>query len=304
MEERKNLDTRASALMVLLCMVLGLQQVVLKIAAPDISPIMQIALRSGLSAVLVLPLLWRDHSIHLFSYKQCKAGALIALFFSLEFYFVTQALKFTSTSHTVVLLYTAPIFVALGLHWKFPTERLNRAQWGGITLAFMGIILTFYPTTTATNAPALAQVLLGDLYALMAGLAWALSTIIVRLSPLAQAPATQTLFYQLFGCFVLLLLIAFLTNQTTIHFTTLAILSLSFQTLIVSFASLLLWFWLLRNYLASRLGIFSFLTPLFGVLFSILLLEEKLEIKFIFGSILVLSGIVIMSLKQGKANSS
>lgn len=48
----------------------------------------------------------------------------------------------------------------------------------------------------------------------------------------------------------------------------------------------------------------SFLTPLFGVLFSILLLEEKLEIKFIFGSILVLSGIVIMSLKQGKANSS
>ncbi len=122
----------------------------------------------------------------------------------------------------------------------------------------MGIILTFYPTTIATNAPALTQVLLGDLYALMAGLAWALSTIIVRLSPLAQAPATQTLFYQLFGCFVLLLLIAFLTNQTTIHFTTLAILSLSFQTLIVSFASLLLWFWLLRNYLASRLGYFLF----------------------------------------------
>lgn len=100
-------------------------------------------------------------------------------------------------------------FCCIRLHWKFPTERLNRAQWGGIALAFMGIILTFYPTTTATNAPALAQVLLGDLYALMAGLAWALSTIIVRLSPLAQAPATQTLFYQLFGCFVLLLLIAF-----------------------------------------------------------------------------------------------
>ncbi|OUC57390.1 hypothetical protein MWQ_18680, partial [Acinetobacter seifertii] len=42
--------------MVLLCMILGLQQVVLKIAATDITPIMQIALRSGLSALLVLPL--------------------------------------------------------------------------------------------------------------------------------------------------------------------------------------------------------------------------------------------------------
>lgn len=179
---------------------------------------------------------------------------------------------------------------------------MNRAQWGGIALAFMGIIITFYPTTTAINAPAIAQVLLGDLYALMAGLAWALSTIIVRLSSLAQAPATQTLFYQLTGCFILLISIAFLTGQTTIHLTALTILSLSFQTLIVSFASLLLWFWLLRNYLASRLGVFSFLTPLFGVLFSVLLLNEKLEIKFIFGSILVLSGIVMMSLKQGQPN--
>ena len=79
-------------------------------------------------------------------------------------------------------------------------------------------------------------------------------------------------------------------------------LCLSFQTLIVSFASLLLWFWLLRNYLASRLGVFSFLTPLFGVLFSVLFLDEKLEIKFVAGSILVLSGIIIMSLKQGQPN--
>jgi drug/metabolite transporter (DMT)-like permease len=37
-------------------MIWGLQQVILKMAAPDISPIMQIALRSGLAAVLVLPL--------------------------------------------------------------------------------------------------------------------------------------------------------------------------------------------------------------------------------------------------------
>ncbi len=139
----------------------------------------------------------------------------------------------------------------------------------------MGIIITFYPTATTLNGTALVQVLLGDLYALMAGMAWALSTIIVRLSSLAQAPATQTLFYQLTGCFILLILIAFATDQTTIHLTKLTFLSLSFQTLIVSFASLLLWFWLLRNYLASRLGVFSFLTPLFGVLFSVLFLDEK-----------------------------
>ncbi len=60
MDDRKALDARASGLMVVLCMIWGLQQVILKMAAPDISPIMQIALRSGLAAVLVLPLLCRE----------------------------------------------------------------------------------------------------------------------------------------------------------------------------------------------------------------------------------------------------
>ncbi len=50
MDERKALDQTASSLMIVLCMVWGLQQVILKMAASDISPLMQIALRSGLAA--------------------------------------------------------------------------------------------------------------------------------------------------------------------------------------------------------------------------------------------------------------
>ena len=45
MEQRKALDVQASGLMIVLCMIWGIQQVVLKLAAPDISPIMQIAIR-------------------------------------------------------------------------------------------------------------------------------------------------------------------------------------------------------------------------------------------------------------------
>ena len=52
MDERKALDATASGLMIMLCMIWGLQQVILKMAAPDISPLMQIALRSGLAHLL------------------------------------------------------------------------------------------------------------------------------------------------------------------------------------------------------------------------------------------------------------
>jgi hypothetical protein len=52
MDTRQELDSRAAGSMLILCMIWGLQQAVLKLAAPDIAPIMLIALRSGLAALL------------------------------------------------------------------------------------------------------------------------------------------------------------------------------------------------------------------------------------------------------------
>jgi len=84
-------------------------------------------------------------------------------------------------------------------------------------------------------------------------------------------------------------------GQTGFKPTPLAWGSLLFQTLVVSFASYLAWFWLLRHYLASRLGVFSFLTPLFGVAFGVWLLDEPLEASFLVGALLVCAGIVLVS---------
>lgn len=297
MDERKALDTKASGLMIVLCMIWGLQQVILKMAAPDISPLMQIALRSGLAAILLLPLLWLDKNSQLFNRQNLKAGGLVAVLFSLEFFLLAQALNLTSASHAVVLLYTAPIFVALGLHWKLPSERLSVLQWSGIAIAFMGIVVTFIHPNQGPTTVLEQQMFWGDLLALAAAIAWAATTITVRLSSLAQAAVTQTLFYQLAGSFVLLFSLAVFLGQSTIHFTPLVFGSLAFHTLIVSFASFLAWFWLLRNYLASRLGVFSFLTPLFGLAFGVWLLDETVELNFVVGSALVLFGIVVVSLQ-------
>ncbi|MDA3441684.1 DMT family transporter [Acinetobacter bereziniae] len=293
------LDRKASALMVGLCMIWGLQQVVLKLAAADISPMMQIAIRSGLSAILVYPLIQRQKGTTLWSKQYLFPGMWVAFLFSAEFFLVAEALRYTSASHTVVLLYTAPIFVALGLHWKLPAERLSMLQWVGIFIAFLGIVVTFLGReevhSTATQAM-ISNTLFGDFLALLAGLLWALTTISLRLTQLSDAHPTQTLFYQLVGGCVLLLPLAFLMGQAEIHWTGLAIGSLIFHTIVVSFISFMLWFWLLRNYLANRLGVFSFLTPIFGMLFGVLFLNEQIELNFLFGAAMVMLGVMIVSL--------
>ena len=107
------------------------------------------------------------------------------------------------------------------------------------------------------------------------------------------APASQMLFWQLATGAVVLTAIAFLTGQSHFEHTTLGWASLVFQTVIVSFASYLVWNWLLRRYLASRLGVFLFMTPIFGVVLSVLLLDESVGIPFAAGSVLVLLGLLL-----------
>jgi drug/metabolite transporter (DMT)-like permease len=296
MDSRKALDGQAIVWMVVLCMVWSLQQIVLKATAADIAPVMQIGLRSGGAAVLVgLVMLWRGERMRI-SDGTWQPGMAVGLLFGLEFLLVAEGLRHTNASHMVVFLYTAPIFAALGLHWKLPAERLGVPQWMGIALAFGGVAYAFLGRSPVTAAAASASnVLWGDFLGLMGGVAWGATTVVVRCSKLAQAPATQTLLYQLIGAFVLLLAGAAVTGQTHINFTPQVVASLAFHVLVVSFASFLVWFWLLRKYLASRLGVFSFLTPLFGIVFGAWLLNEPIEASFLLGALPVLMGIILVS---------
>lgn len=294
---RGALDARATGVMTLLCLVWSLQQVSLKAIAGQASPMLVIALRSLVALLLLAALMrWRGEVPER---ARWRPGAAIGALFALEYVLVAEALRLTHASHVVVFLYTAPIFAALGMHWRLPAERLGLQQWAGIALAFGGIVLAFAGGAGARSGAATGQALLGDALALMAGLAWGATTVTIRCSSLTLAPATETLLYQLLGAFVCLLPAAWLAGQWHFEPTARVWAHLGFQSLVVSFASFLAWCWLLRRYLASQLGVFSFLTPLFGVVLGVWLLGESLEPRFIAGGGLVLTGIALVSGQTG-----
>lgn len=86
MSSRQALDSKASGIMFGLCILWGLQQVVLKLAAPDISAVMQIALRSGLSALMVYPMIKLAKGTSLWGRDYLAAGILVGLLFAAEFF--------------------------------------------------------------------------------------------------------------------------------------------------------------------------------------------------------------------------
>ncbi|MFT4077091.1 MAG: DMT family transporter [Asticcacaulis sp.] len=294
MDDHKELDSKAMGLMVALTATWGLQQVALKLAASDMAPVFQIALRSGVATLLIgglalfqgagkalRPLLW--------------PGLLAGLFFALEFLLVGEGLKHTDASRMSIYLYTAPVFTALGLHFVLPNERLKGLQWLGIALAFAGVVTAFLGRDSTAHTH--NNHWIGDLMGVGAGLALAATTLTIRFTPLSSAPATVTLFYQLLVASLLLGAVTAMTGQTHAQASLTLIGSLAFQTFIVCSLSFLVWFSLLRTYLASRLTIMTFLTPVFGVLFGVVLLKEPLGAGFIAGAVMVLAGIVLVSRK-------
>lgn len=295
MQARKALDGQAIGLMVVLCVVWGMQQVALKATANDISPLLQISIRSGIAALLVgLIMCVRKEKIS-FAQGVWRPGLVVGILFALEYLFVGGTLRYTSAAHTAVFLYTGPIFAALGLHWKLPAERLEPLQWIGIGVAFIGIVTAFLGHGMLDSFAHVSDTMWGDLLALAAGASLGATNVVIRCTRLSRAPATETLLYQLLGAFVLLFIAAATSGQLSINPTPLALGGLVFQTLIVSFASFLVWFWLLRHYAASRLGVLSFMTPIFGVILGAWLLNEAIESTFFAGALMVLSGIGLVS---------
>lgn len=287
---RLPLDPFACGLMLLLCIVWGFQQVSIKLVEQDVAPVLQLAIRSGIAALVLGAItLWREGR-GAFGDGTLLPGLGVGLLFTLEFFCISEGLVRTSASHIAVFLYTAPIFAALGLHLILPEERLSPVQWLGVLVAFGGIALAFLgkPGNAAGS-------LFGDALGICAAVAWGATTVLIRGSSLSEAAPVKTLFYQLGVAGVVLLAVAAATGRLGLIPSDRALLSLGFQVVVVALISYLGWFWLLRRYLTSRLSMLSFMTPLFGVGFGVLVLGEPLDSSFIFGGLLVLGGLLLVT---------
>lgn len=290
--ERKPADALAVSMMVVLCMCWGFNQITIKIAAAGISPIMQAGLRSIVAALLLLA--WAQlRRIPLFGRDGTLGGGLAAgVLFASEFVFIYVGLAYTAASRMVVFLYVAPCLTALGLQWFVPGERLNASQWAGVLLAFVGVALAFADGFST----AAGSTLIGDAFGVIAAALWAATTGLVRSTRLTSASAAKTLFYQLAVSALVLPLVSLAVGESGVTaLTPKVVASMVYQSVIVAFASYLGWFWLLTRYLAGRLAVFSFLTPLFGVAFGVIFLSEPLSAVFLGAALLVGAGIVLVN---------
>jgi drug/metabolite transporter (DMT)-like permease len=295
-QRKPHLDALAIGLLVACCLFWGWQQVLVKATLPFIPPVMQVTLRFVLGTLVLLvwcklrgiPIFNRD-GLH-------KEGIWVGVLFALEFLCLYVGMQFTTASRLTVFLYTAPFFVALVLPRLVVSERLKPLQWLGLACAFVAVV---FAMSGNINAP--QQTWLGDALALAAGMFWGLTTVVIRATKLGSIRAEKLLFYQLAISAICLLPASFAMGEnwrTTLEtMPAFAWGSLAIQTVVGAFASYLAWMWMLGRYPATQLSSFTFLTPVFTLIFGAWWLGEPVTASLVAALVLVGVGIVLVNRK-------
>lgn len=295
-ERKEHLDTRATTLLLACCAFWGLQQILIKTTVGEVPPLWQASIRMAGAVVLLwawcarrgVPLFKRDGTL--------PGGLLAGALFAGEFTCIYLGLQLTTASRLTVFLYTAPFVVALLLPRWVAAERLRGLQWIGLAIAFAGVVLAFSESFGHSTSGQLR----GDALALAAGVLWGLTTLTIRTTRLAVASAEKTLFYQIaVTAAVSPLLSLLLGERWGFAYSGYAWFSIGLQTAIGAFASYLAWMWLLRHYPATRISSFTFLTPLFALVFGVALLAEPLTLQLVLALTGVALGIVLVNRRPG-----
>ena len=303
---RKNhLDSLAVALLLACCMFWGFQQVLVKATVAEVAPVFQAFVRFALATVAVAA--WcLSRKVPLSAATEpagaLRGGLLAGALFAGEFACIYLGLQYTTASRLTVFLYGAPFWVALLLPRFIPGEGLRGWQWLGLAAAFAGVGLALGDGLLGPANAALPRAWLGDLLGLAAGLMWALTTVVIRSTPLAGvAPAKQLLYQVGVSAAVLPLLSLGLGETWSLQLSAFAWSSLLVQALIGAFASYLVWMWMLAHYPATKLSVFVFLTPVFALLFGAWWLGEPVTPGLVAALALVAAGIVLVNRRPATA---
>src|SRR5829696_4211576 len=281
----------AIALMLMLCLSWGFNQIAVKLVLPDVPPMLQ-ALSRSVGALPVLLAIGWFRGVKFFERDGTLwPGVIAGVIFGIEFVLIYRGLQLTSASRAVVFLYTAPFFVALG-SYVFLGERLRASQWGGLGLSFAGVALAI----GVPQANVDARVLMGDLLIVAGGSLWAATTLIVKTTALIKAPAEKGLGYQVAISIPILALAAWISGETVSQIPgPLSLALLAYQAFWVVGLTFLLWFALVKTYSASKLSAFTFITPLFGVVAAYFILHDAITLAFGAAAVLVIAGLYLVN---------
>jgi drug/metabolite transporter (DMT)-like permease len=271
LENKEYLDLKAVIIIIILTLIWGTNHPAIKYSNQGVSPVFASALRSVIASICGVIYCIKKGEKLFHTDIMLFHGVMVGLLFGLEFACIYFGLLYTDAARSVVFVNMSPFVVAL---------------------AFSGIFIVFYGRPRAAHA----NMFIGDILEIMAAFFWGATTLYIKRFMAGKVHPINTFLYQLFFSIPVLFIASLILEPHWIYRIDLYIVgSILYQSIIIASISFFIWFKLIYAYSVSRLSAFTFLTPIFGVLFGTLLLKEEFTVSLMVGLPMVSIGIFIVN---------
>lgn len=300
-----NRDQTNLLLLFLLGAMWGPSFMFIKIAVEHIPPITMTAARLGIGALMLFLIL---------KIKGTKFPKLKPVWKKLAFAGLIQsAIPFTlfavgeqyvSSSIGAIINGTAPLFTLITAHFFTQNDRLTKAKTTGASIGFIGLFVLIFPSFFIGHSSTIGIIAL-----LIGAICYAVAFVYIKKNiDVASFPALTIPTFQMTVGAIFLFVFAVIFEDPQVIFVAplsslASVCALAFLGTTIAF---IIYYKLIQQTNATYVSMVNYITPVFGVVLGMLVLDEKLEWNSYLGCILILCGVMIANgiLKFRKSRSN
>lgn len=297
------LDSKSLAIVLLTAALWGGTPVAVSFAASSLPPVAIAAVRFALGALFMLAWCWLGRTPMRLQPGQFRLCLVAGLLLAVQIVTFNVAIEWSNASHSSVLISTFVFWVIAIEHFITKTDRLTTRKAMGLVVAFIGVLVMLSKAEKVSASvpvqddPSLA----GDLVMVFSAFLLAVRVVYVKQVLPRIEPGKLILWHDLVGVVCFLSFSFAFEEFTRQALTVAAVLGLLYQGLLVAGLCFALQTQLLKKHSASQLSMFSFSTPVFGVLLAAVFRDDPLSSwLFISGACIALGIYIVNSQPQQK----
>lgn len=214
---------------------------------------------------------------------------------SMYFLAENEAMNHTTTTNTSLIVCLCPLFAAALIGAVYKSERLSPKQAMGTLLAAFGVVIVVLNGHFVLHLSPL-----GDSLALIACLCWAVySLLMVQANKRYDVVfiTRKVFFYGLLSMIPYYLLVPELPSVQLL-LTPAILANLLFLGCVASMVCFVVWNWIMKTLGAITTTNYVYVNPIITILFAWVILNEKITIFFLIGTLLILFGMNLADRRQ------
>lgn len=282
------------ALILIITVIWGYAWVLMKEALQHMGPFTFSAFRFGIGSITLLIVIFLMRMKRP-SKDQLKHLVIVGLLqTTIVFLLVMYGMQFVDAGKSSVLLYSMPIWSSF-FAVKILKENITKAKIVGLGLGVLGLITILGWDLFVGQS---LSALFGEALIIIAAISWGASNVYYRLKLQGVSNLQVTAYQMSFGTIGIVLAAMVMEWGEPVQLNASSIFEILFTGVLASALCFTLWFVVLSTIDMVTATLSTLLVPVFGLLFSSLLLDEKLTTGILIGSGFILSGIAIAQLSK------